>query len=340
MTHRTYVTTVVSTQVMTTRRLLIIAARVALAVLLAGVFYAAWMAVAIPTIKTGSGGRIVRVVLWILAPIVTGFGFALGPKIFDLFAPAARRTSSWKACKWCLAGCAIGGGVLWLFGPTLIVFGMFTVGTLIAGVHAVISSSTVRRDDLNAEILILFACMSLVIGYGCSQPKAPESFPKTAGPADIHDGKLAELPVRYETQTETLTRIAAEPEAAKGKVDGAVRQERYGSTLLGLGRLRRITVPHVPAGPDGKSWQVTTPQIQKALTEYVLVDYANLHSSTHIPMGTRVKIEYEDGVIGWVNMYAGIPWNVSLEKDGGVGQYGLRKTSEQGAAPDAASSPR
>ena len=143
MTHRTYVTTVVSTQVMTTRRLLVIAARVALAVLLAGVFYAAWMAVAIPTIKAGSGGWIVRVVLWILAPIVTGFGFALGPKIFDLFAPAARRTSLWKAYEWCLAGCAIGGGVLWLFGPMLIVFGMFTAGTLtVAAQEAIATSAT------------------------------------------------------------------------------------------------------------------------------------------------------------------------------------------------------
>ncbi len=342
MTRRIHgtVTTAVSTEVMTTRRLLAIVARVALSILLAGVFYTAWMAVAIPTIKAGFGGWIVKAVLWFLAPIVTGFGFALGPKVSELLSPAARKSSLWKLYKWCLAGCAIGGGVLWLFGPMLIVFGMFATGTLTVGVHAVISSTTVRRNDLNAEIFILFACASLVMSYGCSQPKVPESSRTTAGPADVRDGKLAELPVHRETQTETLTRIAAEPEAAKRKLEGAVRKEWYGSTLLGLGRLRRITVPHVPAGADGASRQVTTPQIQKALTEYVLVDYANLHSSTHIPMGTRVRIEYENGLIGWVTMYAGIPWNVSLEKNGGVGQYGLRKTSEQGAPPEAASSPR
>jgi hypothetical protein len=325
---------------MTTKRLLAIAARVALAVLLAGVFYAAWMAVAIPTIKAGSGGWIVKVVLWILAPIVTGFGFALGPKIFDLFAPAARRTSLWKAYKWCLAGCAIGGGVLWLFGPMLIVFGMFTAGTLIAAVHAVISSTTVRRDDLNAEILILFACASLVMSCGCSQPRTPQSALKTAGPAALQHGKLAELSVHHETQIETLARTTAELEAAKAKVEGAVRKEWCGSTLLGLGHLRRIAVPYVPAGSEGESRQVTTSQIQKALTEYVLMDYQKVLSSTHIPMGTRVKIEYENGMIGWVNMYAGIPWNVSLQKDGTVGQYGLGKTSEQGAPPKGASSLR
>jgi len=338
MTRRMHgtVTTAVSTEVMTTRRLLAIVARVALSTLLARVFYTAWMAVAIPTIKAGFGGWIVKVVLWILAPIVTGFGFVLGPKIFDPFSPAATKSSLWKAYKWCLAGCAIGGGVLCLFGPMLIVFGMFAAGTLTVAVHEVISSTIVRRNDLNTKICILFACASLVIDHGCSQPKAPESSPKTAGPADAHDGKLAELPVHHETQIETLARVTAEPEAAKSRVEGAVRKEWYGSTLLGLGRLRKITVPHVPASRDGESRQVTAPQIQKALTEYVLTDYQNVHSSTHIPTGTRVKIEYEDGTIGWINMYAGIPWSVSLEKDGGVGEYGLGKTSEQSAPPKAA----
>lgn len=193
---------------------------------------------------------------------------------------------------------------------------------------------------MNTKILTLLACVSLVVGYGCSQPKAPESSPTTAGLADAHDGKLAELPVHCETQIETLARIMAESEAAKDKVKGAVHKEWYGSTLLGLGRLRKITVPHVPAGGVGESRQVTTPQIQKALTEYVLVDYANRHSSTHTPMGTRVKTEYENGITGWINMYAGIPWSVSLEKDGGVGEYGLGKTSEQGVPPKAASPPR
>jgi len=138
------VTTVVSTQVMTTKRLLAIVVRVALSVLLAGVFYTGWMAVAIPTIKAGFGGWIVKVALWILAPIVIGFGFALGPKIYDLFSPAARKSSLWKAYKRCLAGCAIGGGVLCLFGPMLIVFGMFAAGTLMVAVHAVIATSATR----------------------------------------------------------------------------------------------------------------------------------------------------------------------------------------------------
>ena len=193
---------------------------------------------------------------------------------------------------------------------------------------------------MNTKLFILIACVSLVIGYGCSQPQTPQACAKTAGSTDFHNGKFDELPVHHETRTETLARILAESEAAKGRVDGPAHEEWYGSTLLGLGHLRKITVPYMPAGSDGESRQVTPPQIRKALTEYVLMDYESFHSPTHIPLGTRVTMEYEDGMIDWINMYGGIPWNASLQKDGRVGEYGLGKTPEQSAPPKAAAPPR
>ena len=115
---------------MTGKRLLAVVIRVAMSVLFAGVFYTGWMAVAIPTIKSGLGGLAVKVMLWILAPIVTGFGFALGPKTFDFLSPTADKKSFWKTYKWSLVGCAIGGGVVCIFGPMLIVVGMFVAGVL------------------------------------------------------------------------------------------------------------------------------------------------------------------------------------------------------------------
>lgn len=114
---------------MTIRRLLGVVARMVLSLLSAGVFYAGWMAVAIPTIQSGFGGLIAQVILWIVAPVVTGLGFAVGAKAFDLW-PMAEKTRFWRTYKWCLAGCAIGGGVVCIFGPMLIVFGMFAAGTL------------------------------------------------------------------------------------------------------------------------------------------------------------------------------------------------------------------
>ena len=119
---------------MTIKRLVGVLVRVVLSVIFAGIFYIGWMAIAIPTIKTGFGGFFFRGVIWILAPIITGLGFAVGPKIFELL-PHTDKTRFWETYKWCLAGCAIGGGILWLFGPMLIVFGMFAAGTMSVVLH-------------------------------------------------------------------------------------------------------------------------------------------------------------------------------------------------------------
>jgi len=109
---------------------LTVATRVAMSVLLGGVFYTGWMAVAILTIKGGFGGLVVKVLLWILAPILTGLGFAVGLRTFDLLGLNADRGSFWRTYKWCLVGCGVGGGIVCVFGPMLIVFGMFAGGTL------------------------------------------------------------------------------------------------------------------------------------------------------------------------------------------------------------------
>jgi hypothetical protein len=119
---------------MTIKRLLGVLVRVALSVIFAGIFYIGWMAIAIPTFKSGFGGLLVKAVIWILAPILTGLGFAVGPKIFELL-PATEKTRFWETYKWCLAGCAIGGGIVWVFGPMLIVFGMFATGIMSVVLH-------------------------------------------------------------------------------------------------------------------------------------------------------------------------------------------------------------
>jgi hypothetical protein len=229
-------------------------------------------------------------------------------------------------------------GWLWLmYGYTIVGVGRIWAGDSRDGGT---DEGTVRRDHLDTKIFVFFACVLLVMGHGCSRPTVSESPAPTAGPADSRNGKLEELPVHYETQSGTLARILAESETAKSKVGRAVRQEWYGSTLLGLGRLRKITVPYVPARGDDASRAVTTSQLHKALTEYVLVDYESFRSSIHIPAGTCVTIEYENGLIGWINISGGIPWNVRLQKEGSVGEYGLRRTSEQSVVPEAATPPR
>ncbi len=121
---------------MTIKRLLGVLVRVALSVIFAGIFYIGWLAIALPTFKSGFGGLVVKAVIWILAPILTGLGFAVGPKIFELL-PFTDKTRFWETYKWCLAGCAIGAGIVCVFGPMLIVFGMFATGTMCVVLHEV-----------------------------------------------------------------------------------------------------------------------------------------------------------------------------------------------------------
>ena len=99
---------------MSIKRLFGVLARVALSVLLAGIFYTAWMVMGLPIFKAEVGGRVVRAGIWILGPIMTGAGFAIGPVIFGLLAKDGK-SRFWDIYKWSLVGCAIGGGGLPLY---------------------------------------------------------------------------------------------------------------------------------------------------------------------------------------------------------------------------------
>ncbi len=100
--------------------------RIIFSVVFAGIFYAGWMAAAIPAFKRG--GMVTRGICWLLAPVVTATGFAIGVVIFELL-PGARKSRFSNIFKWAFIGCTVGAGVAWWFGPMLIVFGMFLAGT-------------------------------------------------------------------------------------------------------------------------------------------------------------------------------------------------------------------
>jgi len=103
--------------------------RLASSLLGAGVFYFAWMAAFFAA--TRSGSVIAETVLWLLAPVMTAVTVAerLGKK---------GRTSFIRIYVWPLVGCAIGAGVVYPFGPMLIVFGMFAAGTASVAVREVV----------------------------------------------------------------------------------------------------------------------------------------------------------------------------------------------------------
>lgn len=108
--------------------------RVILSVIFSGIFYTGWMAVAIPVLKSENYSILLKAIIWLAAPVVTALGFTTGVFIFELL-PGTRKSKFLNIFKWSLAGCAIGAGTVVLFGPMLIVFGMFTLGTVAIAVR-------------------------------------------------------------------------------------------------------------------------------------------------------------------------------------------------------------
>lgn len=95
------------------------------------------MAVAIPVLKLApsevEGSELyslfLKAIIWLAAPVVTALGFTTGVFIFELL-PGTRKSKFLNIFKWSLIGCAIGAGTVVWFGPMLIVFGMFVIGTV------------------------------------------------------------------------------------------------------------------------------------------------------------------------------------------------------------------
>jgi len=83
--------------------------RVFLSVVFAGIFYTAWLAVAIPVTKLGIDSIILKAILWSSAPVMTALGFATGVFIFELLL-GTRKSKFLNIFKWSLIGCAIGAG--------------------------------------------------------------------------------------------------------------------------------------------------------------------------------------------------------------------------------------
>lgn len=108
------------------RRLWRALVRVAFSLLCACIFYSAWMAVFLLTTRLDSPA--VETVLWLLAPMITAAGFATGVAVQERWA-GTTRPSFLRSFIWPLIGCAVGAGIVYWFGPMLIVFAMLAAGT-------------------------------------------------------------------------------------------------------------------------------------------------------------------------------------------------------------------
>jgi hypothetical protein len=183
------------------------------------------------------------------------------------------------------------------------------------------------------KVLPLF--LGIVLAVGCrNMPSRPDQEPIDTESAHVDDVSI-QVRIQYETQVETLDRTGREVEAGKHVVDGPPVKEWYGKTLGGLGLVRIVTVPHKSIGARNRDRDVTKKHILAALAHYTLVDYEDFHSSTHIPMGASVRIEYRNGISGWVNFFGGVPYTATLTRNNSRAKYGLSRISEQPAPADA-----
>jgi len=132
------------------RLLLGILIRVFFSLLFAGIFYTVWLAIAMVGIKVDNSA--LKVILWVSAPIFTAVGFATGIAIFELL-PATRKSRFLDVLKWALIGCAIGAGAVWWFGPMLIVFGMFGIGTASVALRQMLLSVRAKKHNIEAANL-------------------------------------------------------------------------------------------------------------------------------------------------------------------------------------------
>ena len=102
-------------------------ARVVLSGLTGGAVFSLWLGLFLSLWSWGFED--VAWLLWLLAPLATGFGFGMGvgggERLF-----AVGRPTLWTATTWPLAGCIVGAVVVYPFGVMLIVFGMLCMGTV------------------------------------------------------------------------------------------------------------------------------------------------------------------------------------------------------------------
>jgi len=192
------------------------------------------------------------------------------------------------------------------------------------------AAGELNREENNMKIMILLLSGFSLVGCCCSQTGESQGPPVS----EINKNSSSEMVIRYETPFETLTRVQAESKTSQDIADGRAIEEWYGKTLWDLGVVRNVTVPHRGDGLRSGDFDVTKSHILAALDNYTLVDYDSFSSSTHIPVGVSIKIEYQNGIVGWVNFCGGVPWTVALAKNNITGKYGLEGISEQENPPD------
>ena len=122
-----------------------ISVKTAVSLLLAGVFYAAWLAVFLAAARLEQA-QLERA-MFILAPVVTAAGFATGTALVERVRNETR-TGFFLSWVWALSGCVVGAIVVYWYGPMLIVFTMLVGGTIAVAYRDFTRTRSRRRHSL------------------------------------------------------------------------------------------------------------------------------------------------------------------------------------------------
>ncbi len=115
---------------------------VAASVLLGLVFHAAWVVLFIFASSQGAS-RLVKVMLWLLAPVISAVGFGTGLGAVAHGVPR-RKTRFRPAFRMALIGCAIGAVVMSPLGPMVVGFGVLAGGGMAAVVQCLADERALR----------------------------------------------------------------------------------------------------------------------------------------------------------------------------------------------------
>ena len=89
------------------------------------VFFVIWLAT---FLLISSIHPIIEGVLWLISPVITGIGFAVGATILNRLVNVDDGPFL-RILSWPLVGCIVGALIVYWFGPMLIVFSMLVLGT-------------------------------------------------------------------------------------------------------------------------------------------------------------------------------------------------------------------
>ena len=81
--------------------------------------------------------EMIRIITWIMAPIITSVGFGLGIYLYNKVMKT-EQDRLYRIIFWPFVGCSLGALLVYWYGPMLIVFAMLVGGTMSIAIREIV----------------------------------------------------------------------------------------------------------------------------------------------------------------------------------------------------------